>query len=444
MAVLLVALLTVTTQLEVVDASPGASALAPGVTARVSDDARVVMQDAHRDIQCALFPGPGLTVTVDAEAPAGLDIEGATCTAAGPTVRCHQAQTLVALCRVSPRGPPRSTTGARSTPPPVVSPGGARVFVSHFDAEDGTGEPAKVLADLAAVELTELGFDVVTSADVDALVQQEVRLQTAGCAEASCLSELAGMLGAEYLVMGHVASGERDALVTDLRLVDADDGHTLAAESVVGRNLDRAAHRLPPTVRRLTASLTNRPAPALPPPYLGRLATTGSAFAAAGAVAASVVPVGIGLTAATGLLVAFVRTPAWLPFPYALFSLWAMLPLVPAAAVAASVVADMLADAVPDPRRAGLVAGTTLFATVTAMALAGTTAISVPTLLALTVYAADPGAFLDDPVLTNTTLALGFAAAGTIAVAAIAAAAGGAYLGGIAVWGDEPLDEEGE
>ncbi len=84
-------------------------------------------------------------------------------------------------------------------------------------AQAGAATPAAVVVDAntaqALSELTTVAaarhkvFDVISSADVRRALELEANKQIAGCSEAtSCMAEIAGAMGARYVVFGSVAS----------------------------------------------------------------------------------------------------------------------------------------------------------------------------------------------------------------------------------------------
>jgi len=96
--------------------------------------------------------------------------------------------------------PPLSGTSAPLPPPP----GKPRLaFLELSAGPEVTREVAQAAGELLVVALSETGkFDVITKADVKALLGYEAQAQLMGCGEASCMVDLGGALGAAYLVNG--------------------------------------------------------------------------------------------------------------------------------------------------------------------------------------------------------------------------------------------------
>jgi TolB-like protein len=82
-----------------------------------------------------------------------------------------------------------------------------RVAILSIEAIQGM-EPgtAKVLTNLISNRTAELGpFEVLSSTDVAAMLGFERQQQLLGCTDSSCLAEIGGALGADYLLSGQVA-----------------------------------------------------------------------------------------------------------------------------------------------------------------------------------------------------------------------------------------------
>ena len=81
---------------------------------------------------------------------------------------------------------------------------------------------AQAAGELLVVALSETGkFDVITKADVKALLGYEAQAQLMGCGEASCMVDLGGALGAAYLVNGSLGRLGGQLQLLTLALIDA-------------------------------------------------------------------------------------------------------------------------------------------------------------------------------------------------------------------------------
>jgi hypothetical protein len=77
----------------------------------------------------------------------------------------------------------------------------------------------KVVNSFLAKDLRDLGFQVITPTDIGAALGLERQKQILGCTESSCLAEIGGAMGADYIVHGEMAALERDTALT-LTLTD--------------------------------------------------------------------------------------------------------------------------------------------------------------------------------------------------------------------------------
>jgi len=80
--------------------------------------------------------------------------------------------------------------------PSLVLPG-----LNAVNLAPGEGD---LYSELLAQELTRQGFKLQTARDVSAVLGLERQKQLLGCAESSCLAELASAIGADGLVLGDV------------------------------------------------------------------------------------------------------------------------------------------------------------------------------------------------------------------------------------------------
>jgi hypothetical protein len=78
----------------------------------------------------------------------------------------------------------------------------------------------KTLNDFLAGALADQGLDVVTSQDITAVLGLEKQKELLGCSDGSCLAELGGALGADYVVRGNMAVLDTETAVA-LTLLDA-------------------------------------------------------------------------------------------------------------------------------------------------------------------------------------------------------------------------------
>jgi hypothetical protein len=161
---------------------------------------------------------------------------------------------LAALSSLTSLTPPSAQT------PPADPSVGRRlsVFVLDFKA-DGTDldDVAKAASTRVAESLARHArLEVMTREDVVRLVELEAEKQLLSCdtAQGSCLSELAGALGADLLAFGNIARvGE--SLVASLTVYDARSGSPIGRRSVSATTADALRRALPAAVHDIVTPL---------------------------------------------------------------------------------------------------------------------------------------------------------------------------------------------
>lgn len=150
----------------------------------------------------------------------------------------------------------------------------------------GGVEPAlaKSLTEALSVEAQRTGFfTVTTQGEVSSLLGLERQKQLLGCADdgSSCVGELAGALGAKFLMTGSVARFGADAFQLSLQLQDTEKSATVGRATRIARDLPALLALMPWTF----AEAANTP----PPPEPSRagpiaLMVSGGVVAVAGGV----------------------------------------------------------------------------------------------------------------------------------------------------------------
>ncbi len=138
-----------------------------------------------------------------------------------------------------------------------------RVVVLDLASDRSTKSSARFVTVAVMTELSRTGrFDVIGSSDIQALLGLERQKQLLGCTndESSCLAELSGALGAEYLVTGSLGKvGKQTRL--DLTLLQTKGSRVLARDGgpVTDDTLPDETSRI---VRALLAALPGAPSAA--------------------------------------------------------------------------------------------------------------------------------------------------------------------------------------
>jgi len=136
-----------------------------------------------------------------------------------------------------------------------------RVAVFDIAANGTSHDLASAVATSVASELDRLGaFRVVTAEAVRSLLAYEKQRQMLGCTDAGCVAELAGALGADYVVTGKVThlagfGGTKDTVTLDLTLLAAGNGERAGSAHEEAASEAGLMARVPHAVARLTSGV---------------------------------------------------------------------------------------------------------------------------------------------------------------------------------------------
>ena len=146
--------------------------------------------------------------------------------------------------------PPPSCPEPPPAPPPAVirsEPAVVRVMLPDLDVVARHAGARDALGQIVAEEAARVrGYQLLSAAEVRAVVDQEANKQLAGCDETSCLAELAEALDAELVVSGRIAETPDGASLVSLTLVNARAIVVVNRVNVVWRGPE---NRLPDVVR---------------------------------------------------------------------------------------------------------------------------------------------------------------------------------------------------
>lgn len=117
----------------------------------------------------------------------------------------------------APAPAPAAPTPSVTTSVAASAAAEARVFVFAFRGDDVDAKALRAIQRDVTEALAELGYEAVSSDDVTSMLDVEAARQAASCeGENSCLSEIAGSLGAALVVTGRVVviDGEHELALT--------------------------------------------------------------------------------------------------------------------------------------------------------------------------------------------------------------------------------------
>jgi hypothetical protein len=99
---------------------------------------------------------------------------------------------------------------------------------------------------------------VLTRSDIQQAIDLEMQKQAAGCDDESCLAEIAGALGARYVIFGSAGTLGKLHLI-NLSVYDSVKATSVARKDVQAENLES----LPPLIEKAVAELFDMAAPSL-------------------------------------------------------------------------------------------------------------------------------------------------------------------------------------
>jgi hypothetical protein len=144
---------------------------------------------------------------------------------------------------------------------PAAQPGSVdagqprRVLVMGLEAAGASADIVQVANGIVVQSLARASsISVITDDDIRRLVELEAEREVVGCSTASCLAEIAGALGADFVVFGTV--GKLDELfVVQLNLFDAAAARAMGREEIRARRAGALASPLTTAAAKLVEPL---------------------------------------------------------------------------------------------------------------------------------------------------------------------------------------------
>lgn len=126
-----------------------------------------------------------------------------------------------------------------------------RILLMDLKGKHLTPESRESIYDLLATHLSaHEDFDVITSQDLRQMATLEADKQKAGCEDESCIAEMAGAMGARYVVYGNVGVLGKKNMLT-LNLFDSVDAKPMGRKQVSVVELDELVEKVPRAVAEL-------------------------------------------------------------------------------------------------------------------------------------------------------------------------------------------------
>ena len=179
---------------------------------------------------------------------------------------------------------PSATTAASGVVAPLVE--APRLLVLNLEPANISPDEGRAIDALVLAGARNDDVVTVSQTELQQLAALDAAAQVAGCDTSSCLAELAGALGARYVLFG-TSSRLGSTSTVSLAVLDAASGRTVR-DTVTVDSLDALPQRVPASVRALIAqAMSATPSPSLPDatPWTP-VAVTGAAVAGLGGAAA--------------------------------------------------------------------------------------------------------------------------------------------------------------
>lgn len=163
---------------------------------------------------------------------------------------------ILALCLTSASLRAQAAPPAAPPAPATTTQAPQRVLLLDLEALAVEPATARIIDGLLtdAVHRHSAQLELLTAADMRQMLELEATKQGMGCTTESCLAELAGAMGARYVVFGQV--GKLDTLtLVQLNLFDSRAARSLGRKEIRTQNMADLADAMQPAVDELLAPL---------------------------------------------------------------------------------------------------------------------------------------------------------------------------------------------
>jgi len=114
-------------------------------------------------------------------------------------------------------------------------------------------EVVGIITNMVSAELSnyEDSFEIITNSDMRQMVALEAEKQSMGCSnDSSCLAELAGAMGARFVMFGEVGKLGKNIIIT-FNLFDSQEAKAAGRAIVTINSLDVVPEKVPPAIAKL-------------------------------------------------------------------------------------------------------------------------------------------------------------------------------------------------
>jgi TolB-like protein len=161
--------------------------------------------------------------------------------------------------------PTPTAAEATSEEPDVASPVAKKtIVVLDLEAIDVDPDKLRIVNGAVVDQLATYDqIEVISQADIKQMVDFEAEKASVGCDTNSCLSEIAGAMGAAYVVFGQAGRLD-DVIFVQLNLFDSAKARAVGREDVRSKKLSELPDLVVPAVGRLVQPLTGEAPPPEP------------------------------------------------------------------------------------------------------------------------------------------------------------------------------------
>lgn len=160
---------------------------------------------------------------------------------------------------------PTTSSAVTDVPPPVAPPPASRqrLLILNLDAAGVDPNSVKVINGLVTQGLaSSTSLEVITSADLGALVNLEAERAASGCDTTSCLAEIAGAMGTRFVVFGTVGR-LGDVTLVQLSLYDSEAARPVGRQEVRAQDEGELLDAVPAAARTLVSTIVANDDPLL-------------------------------------------------------------------------------------------------------------------------------------------------------------------------------------
>lgn len=219
----------------------------------------------------------------------------------------------LALAAAAPPTPPTPPTpGTADEAGAVRDASVPTLLVLSLDTAGVSADEASILDGMIANALTGRDdIEVVTAEELRQMIELEGEKQALGCDDTSCLGEIAGAMGAQYVLFGKVGRlGE--LTVVQVNLFDSTAAKTVTRQEIKEQGIELVAEQIQPAVDSIVAHLMGAPVVERPTPVAATTVETGGVsplLLAGGGVAAAGLLATMGSAAVFGVFLSQLGAP---------------------------------------------------------------------------------------------------------------------------------------